>query len=180
MTVGAGLNPQHLQQPLYYRRIDSAVSYTSIKGEVLQPLQALSNPKTAKTEKLWVALVGAVPHRQSVKCIILIAIFSLCLPFAYADNVVLGDLIDIPNLSPEAQFCQLGKPKKGRFTDIEKCQKGDVLYYDNVVKTENVGHMIRICEWGTFQQPQVSVVKLGAYAETYAICIYSGAEMRTR
>ena len=96
------------------------------------------------------------------------------------DNPILGDLVDIPNLSPEAQFCQIGKPKNGRFTGLEKCKKGDVLFYGDVVKTKNVDHMIRVCEWNTFQQPQTSVVKIGAYAETYATCIYRGSEMLIR
>ena len=113
-----------------------------------------------------------------MKYIIFIAIFSLCLSFAYADNVVLGDLIDIPDLAEDAQFCELGKPKKGRFTEIRKCRKGDLLFYGDHVKPKNADHFMRICEYGTITQSQITPV-IGGF-DSYMYCIYRGGEMPVR
>jgi len=112
-----------------------------------------------------------------MKYIIFIAIFSLCLPLTYADNIVLGDLTDIPNLSAEAQFCELGKPRSGKYTGIEKCKKGDLLFFGDLVKAKNAGHLVRICEFGSFSQSQIYQ---SITLDQFVICIYRGSEMPIR
>ena len=113
-----------------------------------------------------------------MKCISLIAALVIALPSAHAESSSI-DLADIPNLSPDAQFCQLGKPKKGRFTGLEKCKEGDLLYYDKVIKADDMGHMVRICEWGSLSQSQALAMTLSG-ASTYVTCIYRGDEMPIR
>jgi hypothetical protein len=53
--------PQHLQQSFCDMRIGLVAFCTLVKGEALQPLQILSNPKTAKTKKS-VAQIDDVMH----------------------------------------------------------------------------------------------------------------------
>ena len=114
-----------------------------------------------------------------MRCVPLIVALAISLPSAHAEDAVI-DLADIPNLSANAQFCQLGKPKRGRFSGLEKCKEGDLLYYDKVIKANNMGHMVRICEWGSLSQSQaVSATNLSG-ASTYVTCIYRGDEMPIR
>ena len=113
-----------------------------------------------------------------MKCIPLITALAIALPSAYAEHSVI-DFVDIPNLSASAQFCQLGKPKKGRFSGLEKCKEGDLLYYDKVIKADDMGYMVRICKWGSLSQSQAVAMTLSG-ASTYVTCIYRGDEMPIR
>ena len=117
-----------------------------------------------------------------MKYLTLVLLYTVCSPLVLADNPVLGDLVDIPNLSPDAQFCELGKPRKGRFSGLERCEEGDVLYYDKVIKAENMAHMVRICEWNTLQQGQVRTTNFATptKADSFTLCIYRGSEMSIR
>ena len=112
-----------------------------------------------------------------MKYLTLVLLYTVCSPLVLADNPILGDLVDIPNLSSDAQFCELGKPKKGRFSGLERCKEGDVLYYAKVIKAEDMGHMVRLCKWGSLLHGQT----LSAMsASTYLTCIYRGSEMPIR
>ena len=113
-----------------------------------------------------------------MRCIPLIVALAIALPSAHAEDAAI-DFADIPNLSASAQFCQLGKPKKGRFSGLEKCKEGDLLYYDKVIKADDMGHMVRICEWGSLSQSQAVAISLSG-ASTYVTCIYRGDEMPIR
>ena len=125
-------------------------------------------------------MVVHLPHGLSMKYLTLALLYTVCSPLVLADNPVLGDLVDIPNLSPDAQFCELGKPKSGKFTGLERCEKGDVLFYKDVVKAENAAHLVRLCEWGTFTLSQQRAKTFSTWSESFALCIYRGSEMPIR
>ena len=122
-------------------------------------------------------MVMHMPLGSSMKYLTHVLLYTVCSPLVLADNPVLGDLVDIPNLSPDAQFCELGKPKGGKYTDIEKCKKGDLLFFGDLVKAKNAGHFMRICEFGSFSQSQIYQ---SLTLDQFAICIYRGSEMPIR
>lgn len=105
----------------------------------------------------------------------LVLLYTVCSPLVLADNPVLGDLVDIPNLSPDAQFCELGKPKKGRFSGIDRCKKGDLLFFGFDIKPKTGAPLLRVCEYGSINQfsPQAGLVPSTS-------CIYRGSEMPIR
>ena len=111
-----------------------------------------------------------------MKFISLITILTIALPTAYAEDAVI-DFADIPNLSPDAKFCELGRPKGGKYSGIEKCKKGDLLFFGDLVKAKNAGHFMRICEFGSFSQSQIYQ---SLTLDQFATCIYRGDEMPIR
>ena len=76
---------------------------------------------------------------------------------------------------PNAQICEVGKPKKGRFTGIEACQEGDLLVYEDYLKRGQTVLFIRLCVWGTLRQTNMQ----GGMGYTN-YCIYRGSEMPIR
>ena len=117
-------------------------------------------------------------HLWVTKYIIIAVLLGLASPYGLSETPILGDLIDIPDLAEDAQFCELDKPKKGRFTEIRKCRKGDLLFYGDHVKPKNADHFMRICEYGTITQSQITPV-IGGF-DSYIFCIYRGSEMPVR
>jgi len=113
-----------------------------------------------------------------MKYFTLVLLYTVCSPLVLADNPVLGDLVDIPNLSPDAQFCELGKPKKGRFSGIDRCKKGDLLFFDFDIKSKGGALLLRVCEYGSISQSQ-GLPGFGSY-QTFSSCIYRGYEMPIR
>ena len=111
-----------------------------------------------------------------MKCIPLIIALVIALPSAHAESSSI-DLADIPNLSADAQFCELGRPKGWKYSGIEKCKKGDLLFFGDLVKAKNAGHFMRICEFGSFSQSQIYQ---SLTLDQFATCIYRGDEMPIR
>ena len=114
-----------------------------------------------------------------MKYLILGLLYTVCSPLVLADNPVLGDLVDIPNLSPDAHFCEVGKVKNNRLVDIERCKKGDLLYFSSKLVSESAAALVRVCEYGSMAQSAKETVAFKGFVG-FTVCIYRGYEMPVR
>ncbi len=113
-----------------------------------------------------------------MKRLTLLLLCAACSPLALADTPALGDLVDSLILSPGAQFCELGKRKKERFSGIERCKKGDLLFFGFDLKQKDGALLMRVCEYGSVRQ-SAPLPGLTSFNSWFS-CIYRGSEMPIR
>ena len=74
-------------------------------------------------------------------------------------------------------LCELGKPEENRFTGLEKCVEGDVLFYPQKMRKEWRKHLVQLCKWDSQSDADLlhSINPVGVIT-----CIYRGYELPVR